>query len=127
MWGLGCTWGGDCYIWAHAQNVSTKTRDLTLGNFDSYLISILVSAYLYREAIHFAMFYVTCATGNAQYAREHITLTTFTQLDQNWSKLKDYGCAGYVDDPLPNIAYIAPCMPACIVWLCNASSLTIIL
>ena len=27
---------------------------------------------------------------------------------------KNYGCAGYVDDPLPNIVYIAP---ACIIWL----------
>ena len=27
---------------------------------------------------------------------------------------KNYGCVGYVDDPLPNIIYIAP---ACIVWL----------
>ena len=22
--------------------------------------------------------------------------------------IKNYGCAGYVDDPLPNIVYIAP-------------------
>ena len=30
---------------------------------------------------------------------------------------KFYGCAGYVDDPLPNIVYMATRMPACIVWL----------
>ena len=31
---------------------------------------------------------------------------------------KFYGCAEYVDDPLPNIVYnIALWMSACIVWL----------
>ena len=30
---------------------------------------------------------------------------------------KKYGHAGYVDDPLPNVAYLAIGMPACIVWL----------
>ena len=29
---------------------------------------------------------------------------------------KNYGRAGYVDDPLPNIVYMAIWMPACIVW-----------
>ena len=31
--------------------------------------------------------------------------------------IKNYRCAGYVDDPLPNIVYLAIWMPACIVWL----------
>ena len=30
---------------------------------------------------------------------------------------KIYGYAGYVDDPLTNIVYIAIWMPACIAWL----------
>ena len=38
---------------------------------------------------------------------------------------KNYGCAGYVDDSLPNIVYIAIWMPACIVWLYYASSSTV--
>ena len=29
---------------------------------------------------------------------------------------KNYGCVAYIDDPLPNIVYIAVWMPACIVW-----------
>ena len=37
---------------------------------------------------------------------------------------KYYGCAGYVDDPLPNNLYIAIWMPACIVWLYYASRST---
>ena len=34
-------------------------------------------------------------------------------------KKKNYGHAGYVDDPLPNIVYMymAILMPTCIVWL----------
>jgi hypothetical protein len=35
---------------------------------------------------------------------------------------KKYGCAAYLDDPLPNIVYIAIWMPACIVWFYYASS-----
>ena len=38
---------------------------------------------------------------------------------------KNYGRAGYVDDPLPNIVYMAIWMPACIVWLYYASSSTV--
>ena len=38
---------------------------------------------------------------------------------------KNYGRAGYVDDPLPNIVYISLRMPACIVWLYYASSSTV--
>ena len=38
---------------------------------------------------------------------------------------KNYGRAGYVDDPLPNIVYMAIRMPACIVWLYYASSSTV--
>ena len=38
---------------------------------------------------------------------------------------KNYGRAGYVDDPLPNIVYMAILMPACIVWLFYASSSTV--
>ena len=40
---------------------------------------------------------------------------------------KNYGRAGYVDDPLPNIVYniMAILMPAYIVWLFHASSLTV--
>ena len=34
---------------------------------------------------------------------------------------KNYGRAGYVDDPLPNIVYMAIWMPACIVWLYYAT------
>ena len=30
---------------------------------------------------------------------------------------KDYGCMGYVDNPLPNIVYMAILMATCIVWL----------
>ena len=37
---------------------------------------------------------------------------------------KNYGRAGYVDDPLPNIVYMAIRMLACIVWLYYASSST---
>ena len=33
---------------------------------------------------------------------------------------KNYGRAGYVDDPLPNIVYMAIRMPACIV--CSGGS-----
>ena len=36
---------------------------------------------------------------------------------------KNYGRAGYVDDPLPNIVYIAIWMPACIVWLYASGSI----
>ena len=39
---------------------------------------------------------------------------------------KNYGRAGYVDDPLPNIVYMAIWMPACIVWLYYASSSTLV-
>ena len=35
---------------------------------------------------------------------------------------KNYGRAGYVDDPVPNIAYMGIWMPTCIVWLYYASS-----
>ena len=35
---------------------------------------------------------------------------------------ENYGRAGYVDDPLPNIVYMAIWMPACVVWLYYASS-----
>ena len=38
---------------------------------------------------------------------------------------KNYGRARYVDDPLPNIVYMAIRMPACIVWLYYASSSTV--
>ena len=38
---------------------------------------------------------------------------------------KNHGRVGYVDDPLPNIAYMAILMPACIVWLYYASSSTV--
>ena len=38
---------------------------------------------------------------------------------------KNYGRAGYVDDPLPNIVYIAIWMPACIIWLYYASCSTV--
>ena len=38
--------------------------------------------------------------------------------------LKNHGRAGYIDDPLPNIVNNAIWMPACIVWLYYASSLT---
>ena len=37
---------------------------------------------------------------------------------------KNCGRAGYVDDPLPNIVYMAILVPACIVWLFHASSST---
>ena len=37
---------------------------------------------------------------------------------------KNYGRAGYVDDPLPNIMHVAILMPDCIVWLYYASSST---
>ena len=33
---------------------------------------------------------------------------------------KNYGRAAYVDDPLPNIVYMAILMHACIVWLFHA-------
>ena len=39
---------------------------------------------------------------------------------------KNYGCAGYVDDPLPNTVYIVILMLACIVWLYYASSSTVV-
>ena len=39
--------------------------------------------------------------------------------------IKNYGRAGYVDDPLPNIVYMAIWVPAYIVWLCYASSSTV--
>ena len=35
------------------------------------------------------------------------------------------GAGGYVDDPLPNIVYMAIWMPACIVWLYYAPSSTV--
>ena len=38
---------------------------------------------------------------------------------------KNYGRAGYVDDPLPNIVHMAILMPACIVWLYYASRSTV--
>ena len=38
-----------------------------------------------------------------------------------FARKKNYGRAGYVDDPLPNIVYIAICMPACIVGFYYAS------
>ena len=34
-----------------------------------------------------------------------------------FARKKNYGRAGYVDDPLPNIVHMAILMPACIVWL----------
>ena len=37
---------------------------------------------------------------------------------------KNYGRAGYVDDPLPNIVHMAILIPACIVWLYYACSST---
>ena len=38
---------------------------------------------------------------------------------------KFYGHVAYVDDPLPNIVHIAVWVPACIIWLYYASSLTV--
>ena len=42
-----------------------------------------------------------------------------------FARKKNYGRAGYVDDPLPNIVHMAILMPACIVWLYYASSSTV--
>ena len=42
-----------------------------------------------------------------------------------FARKKNYGRAGYVDDPLPNIVYMAILMPACIVWLFHAFSSTV--
>ena len=41
-----------------------------------------------------------------------------------FARKKNYGRAGYVDDPLPNIVHMAVLIPACIVWLYYASSST---
>ena len=39
-------------------------------------------------------------------------------------KKKNYRHVVYIEDPIPNIVYIAIWMPACIVWLYYASSST---
>ena len=39
---------------------------------------------------------------------------------------KNYGRAGYVDDPLPNIVHMAILIPACVVWLYYACSSTVV-
>ena len=42
-----------------------------------------------------------------------------------WANGINFTGAGYVDDPLPDIVHIAVWVPACIVWLYYAPSLTV--